>query len=75
MDKDIVLRHRCPDAVDAIGEDESRAEEETCRKENESESWEEDVVMVAKIAAAQVEAYVDGAALFRNEDRLRDEDF
>jgi Integrase zinc binding domain len=31
-------------------------------------------VTVAGMAAAQAEAYGDGAALLRNEDRLRDED-
>jgi hypothetical protein len=31
-------------------------------------------VTVAEMAAAQAEAYGDGAALLENEDRLRDED-
>jgi hypothetical protein len=74
MDKDIVLCHRCLEAVDAVIEDESRTEEGTRREEHESESREEDVLTVAEMAAAQVEAYGGGAVLFRNEDRLRDED-
>jgi Integrase zinc binding domain len=74
MDKDIVLCHRCLEAVDAVSEDGSRNEEGTCRKGHESESREEDFVTVAEMAAAQVEAYGGGAVLFRNEDRLRDED-
>jgi transposase InsO family protein len=37
------------------------------------EAREEDVVMVAEMAAAQVEAYGDGVALLRNEDHPRDE--
>jgi Integrase zinc binding domain len=75
MDKDIVLCHRCLEAVDAISEDGSRMEEETRHEEHESESREENVVTVAETAAAQAEAYGDGAALLENEDRLRDEDF
>jgi hypothetical protein len=74
MDKDIVLCHRCLKAVNAVSEDGSRTNGGTRREEHESESWEEDVVTVAEMAAASVEAYWDGAALFRNEDRLRDED-
>jgi hypothetical protein len=74
MDKDIVLCHRCLEAVDAFSEDGSRTEEETRREEHESESREENVVTVAEMAAAQAEAYGDGAALLENEDRLRDED-
>jgi hypothetical protein len=74
MNKDIVLCHRCLEAVDAVSEDGSRMEEETRREEHESESREEDVVKVAEMAAAQAEAYGDGAALLENEDRLRDED-
>jgi hypothetical protein len=38
MDKDIVLFHRCLEAVDAVSEDGSRTEEETRREEHESES-------------------------------------
>jgi RNase H-like domain found in reverse transcriptase len=74
MDKYIVLSHRCLEAVDAVIVDGSRAEEETCREEHDSESREEDVVTVAEMAAAQTEAYGDGAELLRNEDCLRDED-
>jgi hypothetical protein len=36
--------------------------------------YEEKVVAVAKMAAAQAEAFGDGAALLKNEDPLRDED-
>jgi hypothetical protein len=74
MDKDIVLCHRCLEAVDAVGEDGSHTGEETRREEHESESREEDVVTVAEMAAAQAEVYGDGAALLRNEDCLRNED-
>jgi RNase H-like domain found in reverse transcriptase/Integrase zinc binding domain len=74
IDKDIVLCHRCLEAVDAVCEDGSRTEEGTRREEHESKSREKDVVTVAAMAAAQAEAYGDGAALMRNEDRLRDED-
>jgi RNase H-like domain found in reverse transcriptase len=73
MDKYIVLCHRCLEAVDAVSKDRSRTEEVTRREDLESESREEDVVTVGEMAAAQVEAYGDGAALLRNEDRLRDE--
>jgi RNase H-like domain found in reverse transcriptase/Integrase zinc binding domain len=74
MDKDIVLCHRCLEAVDAVSEDRSRMEEETRREFYESESREKDVVTVAEMVAAHAEAYGDGAALLRNENRLRDED-
>jgi hypothetical protein len=47
VDKDIVLCHRCLEAVDAVSEDGSRTEEETRSEEHESESREEDVVTVA----------------------------
>jgi hypothetical protein len=57
MEKDIVLCHRCLAAVDAVSEDGSRTEEKTRREEHESESWEEDIVTVAEMAAAQTEAY------------------
>jgi hypothetical protein len=60
--------------VDAVSDDEIRTEERTRREEHESESREEDVVTVAEMAVAQVEAYKVGAALLRNEDCLRDED-
>jgi Integrase zinc binding domain/RNase H-like domain found in reverse transcriptase len=69
MDKDIVLCHRCIEAVDAVSEDGSLTDEETRREEHERESREEDVMTVAEMAAAQVEAYGDGAALLENEDR------
>jgi hypothetical protein len=36
--------------------------------------FEENVVAVAKMAAAQLEAWGNGAALLKTEDRLRDED-
>jgi hypothetical protein len=74
MDKDIVLCHCSLEAVDAVSEDGSPTEEETRRVEHESESREEDIVTVAEMAAAQAEAYGDGAALLENENRLRDED-
>jgi hypothetical protein len=74
MDIDIVLCHRCFEAVGAVSEDRIRTEEGTRREEHESESGEEDVVTVAEMAAAQAVPYEDGAALLRNEDRLRDED-
>jgi RNase H-like domain found in reverse transcriptase/Integrase zinc binding domain len=73
MDKDIMLCHRCFEAVDAVSEDGSRTEDGTRREEHESESREEDVVKVAEMAAAQAEAYGDGAALLKKEDRLRDQ--
>jgi hypothetical protein len=74
MDKVIVLCHRCLEAVDAVRQDESRAEGGTRREEHESESREEDVETVAGMAAAQAEAYGDGATLLRNKNRLCDED-
>jgi hypothetical protein len=49
MDKDILLFHRCLEAVDAVSEDGSGTEEETRREEHESESREEDVVTVAEM--------------------------
>jgi transposase InsO family protein len=60
--------------VDAVRQDESRAEGGTRREEHESESREEDVVTVAEMAAAEAEAYGNGATLVRNENRLRVED-
>jgi Integrase zinc binding domain len=72
MDIDIVLCHRCFEAVGAVSEDRIRTDEG--REEHESESGEEDVVTVAEMAAAQAVPYEDGAALLRNEDRLRDKD-
>jgi transposase InsO family protein len=74
MDTDIGLCHRCLEAVDAVSEDGSRAEEGAHREEYESENQEKDVVTVAEMAAAQAETYGDGGALMRNEHRLRDED-
>jgi hypothetical protein len=53
MDKDIVLCHRCLEAVEAVSKDGSRAEEGTRREEHEIKSREEDIVTVAEIAAAQ----------------------
>jgi hypothetical protein len=62
MDKDIVLFHRCLEAVDAVSEDGSRTEEGTRREEHERESREEDIVTVAEMAARAAAA---GGGLWR----------